>query len=47
MAEQTTHQLLCGRIASGKSTPAAELGQSPGTVVIREGQWLFTSMARN
>ena len=40
MAEQTTLHLLCGRIASGKSTLATELGRRPGTVVIREDHWL-------
>lgn len=32
--------LVCGKIASGKSTLAAALGQSPGTVVIAEDDWL-------
>lgn len=40
MAGQTTLQLLCGQIASGKSTLATKLGRRPGTVVIREDHWL-------
>lgn len=32
--------LLCGKIASGKSTLAADLGAAPGCVVISEDQWL-------
>lgn len=32
--------LLCGKIASGKSTLAAELCAAPGCVVISEDQWL-------
>jgi len=32
--------LLCGKIASGKSTLAAELGAMPGCVVISEDRWL-------
>jgi len=32
--------LLCGKIASGKSTLATELGAAPGCVVISEDQWL-------
>lgn len=32
--------LLCGKIASGKSTLAAELGAAPACVVISEDQWL-------
>ncbi|WP_058958225.1 AAA family ATPase [Pantoea anthophila] len=39
-ASQATLHLLCGKIASGKSTLAAELGASPGCVVISEDQWL-------
>ena len=38
-APATLH-LLCGKIASGKSTLAAELGALPGCVVISEDQWL-------
>nr|BFD42502.1 ATP-binding protein [Pseudomonas sp. FFPRI_1] len=32
--------LLCGRIASGKSTLAQQLAQVPGSVLICEDQWL-------
>lgn len=35
-----TLHLLCGKIASGKSTLAATLAQAPGTVVLSEDQWL-------
>lgn len=38
-APATLH-LLCGKIASGKSTLAAELSAAPGCVVISEDQWL-------
>lgn len=32
--------LLCGKIASGKSTLAGQLAQTPGSVLISEDQWL-------
>ncbi|MBW6495626.1 MAG: ATP-binding protein [Burkholderiaceae bacterium] len=35
-----TLHLLCGKIASGKSTLTAELGSLDGTVVIAEDEWL-------
>lgn len=35
-----TLHLLCGKIASGKSTLAAQLGSPEGTVVIAEDDWL-------
>ncbi|MCZ4274129.1 AAA family ATPase [Maritalea porphyrae] len=35
-----TLHLLCGKIASGKSTLTAELGRTAGTVVIAEDDWL-------
>ncbi|KAA5933137.1 ATP-binding protein [Pantoea sp. Bo_2] len=38
-APATLH-LLCGKMASGKSTLAAQLGTLPGYVVISEDQWL-------
>ncbi|SDJ79779.1 AAA family ATPase [Aliiruegeria lutimaris] len=38
--ELPTLHLLCGKIASGKSTLTAELGRSAGTVVIAEDVWL-------
>jgi predicted kinase len=34
--------LMCGKAASGKSTLAATLAQSPNTVVIAEDDWLAT-----
>jgi predicted kinase len=36
----STLHLLCGKIASGKSTLAASLSETPGTVVISEDTWL-------
>jgi len=38
--DQPTLHILCGKIASGKSTLAARLGSQPGTVVIAEDTWL-------
>lgn len=38
-ATPTLH-LLCGKIASGKSTLAARLGAAEGTVVLSEDTWL-------
>ena len=35
-----TLHLLCGKIASGKSTLTAKLGSLDGTVVIAEDEWL-------
>ncbi len=35
-----TLHLLCGKIAAGKSTLAAELSRQPGTVTIAEDAWL-------
>ncbi|ASP33146.1 ATP-binding protein [Labrenzia sp. VG12] len=32
--------LLCGKVASGKSTLADRLGDAPGTMVLREDAWL-------
>lgn len=40
MTVPATLHLLCGKIASGKSTLAAELGAAPGCVVISEDAWL-------
>lgn len=37
--EPTLH-LLCGKIAAGKSTLAAQLGNLPDTVVVSEDHWL-------
>jgi predicted kinase len=36
----TTLHLLCGKIASGKSTLAKELAAQPNTVIIDEDDWL-------
>ena len=36
----TTLHLLCGKIASGKSTLAKELATLPSTVIIGEDDWL-------
>lgn len=38
-APATLH-LLCGKMASGKSTLAADLGAAPDCIVISEDQWL-------
>lgn len=35
-----TLHILCGKIAAGKSTLAAHLGQLPGTVLVAEDVWL-------
>lgn len=35
-----TLHILCGKIASGKSTLAAALSKTPGTVVLSEDSWL-------
>ena len=40
MLENPTLHLLCGKIASGKSTLSAKLGASPNTVIISEDHWL-------
>lgn len=40
-ARQATLHMLCGKIAAGKSTLAAELARKPGTVLIAEDEWLF------
>ncbi|MBS8272163.1 ATP-binding protein [Thalassospira tepidiphila] len=37
-----TLHMLCGKIAAGKSTLAAELARKPGTVLIAEDEWLST-----
>lgn len=39
MVSSTLH-ILCGKIASGKSTLAAQLAKTPGTVVLSEDSWL-------
>ncbi|PRD13352.1 AAA family ATPase [Pantoea coffeiphila] len=38
--EKATLHLLCGKIASGKSTLADKLSASPGTLTISEDRWL-------
>lgn len=40
MSNEVMLHLLCGKIAAGKSTLAAELGRTPRTVVVSEDQWL-------
>lgn len=40
--QPATLHLLCGKIASGKSTLAARLAESTGTVLIAEDVWLST-----
>lgn len=40
LSESPTLHMLCGKIASGKSTMAAQLGATPGTVLIAEDSWL-------
>ncbi|WP_241538284.1 AAA family ATPase [Xenorhabdus sp. KK7.4] len=46
--EKTTHpqkavfHILCGKIASGKSTLSAQLSQQPMTIVMNEDYWLST-----
>ena len=35
-----TLHLLCGKIASGKSTLSAKLGNAPGTIIVSEDPWL-------
>ena len=35
-----TLHMVCGKIASGKSTLCSKLGASPGTIVISEDAWL-------
>ena len=37
--------MVCGKIASGKSTLCATHGASPGKIVISEDDWLGTSFA--
>lgn len=37
--------LLCGKIASGKSTLSAKLGANSGTIVIAEDDWLSSLFA--
>lgn len=39
MTHPTLH-LLCGKIASGKSTLASQLAEAPNTILLREDAWL-------
>jgi len=39
LVKPTLH-LLCGKIASGKSTLSAQLGALPGSVIVSEDDWL-------
>ena len=41
-AKRATLHMFCGKIASGKSRLAAELGSAPGAVLISEDRWLAT-----
>jgi len=43
--EKPTLHLLCGKIASGKSTLSARLGSLPGTVIVSEDYWLAALFA--
>lgn len=43
--EKATLHLLCGKIASGKSTLADKLSASPQTMIISEDRWLSTLYA--
>jgi len=40
MSERPTLHLICGKVASGKSTLARSLAANPGTVLIKEDAWL-------
>ncbi|MEM8729521.1 MAG: ATP-binding protein [Pseudomonadota bacterium] len=40
MHEPPTLHMICGKIASGKSTLAGRLGKSEGTVLVSEDDWL-------
>lgn len=39
-ADRPVLHMLCGKIASGKSTLAARLASAPGTVLLAEDEWL-------
>lgn len=43
--DRPTLHMLCGKIASGKSTLAAKLGGRDGTVTLVEDDWLFALFA--
>lgn len=40
-----TLHLVCGKIASGKSTLAARLSRAPGTILVAEDDWLHALYA--
>lgn len=40
-----TLHMMCGKVASGKSTLAARLARAPGTVLIAEDEWLHALFA--
>ncbi|HHA2337537.1 AAA family ATPase [Enterobacter ludwigii] len=44
-SEKPTLHLLCGKIASGKSTLSAKLGALPGTIIVSEDYWLAALFA--
>jgi len=44
-SEKPTLHLVCGKIASGKSTLCAKLGSLPATLVVSEDQWLAALFA--
>lgn len=39
-SNETTLHMLCGKIAAGKSTLAAQLSTQPGSVLVSEDHWL-------
>ncbi|CTQ55721.1 putative kinase [Roseibium album] len=45
MNEQTTLHLLCGKVASGKSTLAKSLAAAKGTILLQEDFWLSNLFA--
>ncbi|RRZ90437.1 ATP-binding protein [Erwinia sp. 198] len=44
-SEKPSLHLLCGKIASGKSTLSAKLGSLPGTIIVSEDHWLAALFA--
>ena len=47
MTGQPGLHFLCGKIAAGKSTLAAQLAADPGTLLISEDEWLATLYPTN
>lgn len=45
MSSHPTLHLLCGKIAAGKSTLAAQLADHPNTILLAEDAWLSTLFA--